>query len=40
MQNVIDLNLRAMHEDINSPSHQQDLSMRISASKKPNAHPL
>jgi len=26
-----------MHQDINNPSHQQGLRMRISASKKPNA---
>jgi len=29
-----------MHENINNPRHQQGLCMRVSASKKPIAHPL
>jgi len=30
----------AMHQEINKSSHQRGLYMRISASKKPNAHAL
>jgi len=30
----------AMHQEINKSKHQQGLCMRISASKKPNAHAL
>jgi len=29
-----------MHQEINKSRHQQGLYMRISASKKPNAHAL
>jgi len=37
IKNFINLN---MHQEINKSRHQQGLCMRISASKKPNAHAL